>query len=136
MFGDRKTVQDIADMARDKLRSYGFRCDNMKLSLVVERHATETSGRVSVEFDAESATGMAAFSQHMVTPGVKFFLEQVGGMDPEKTGGWQGDKVDSDALRGVGVNLMVHYSHHAGGTNGIDRYYTVHPQGERLVESG
>lgn len=127
------TVDTLAEMAQDLLRSYGFRCDNMIVELELGRGLSDAKGTglVKVTWNEEMAQGQAAFSQFKVRPQAKFVVEALKGAE---SGDEIGHKLGHEELDITLVYVAVHYTHHNGGSNGIERHFVVDRFRGRLIE--
>jgi len=95
----KKSIESAAiEAATREFKNYGFQCNNPKITKPDPKK--QNSPITKIEFDAEPATGMAWFSQKEVQVSILYWSENL-------------------------IELRVRYTHHDGGSNGIDRQFVI-----------
>jgi hypothetical protein len=102
-------IQEVIELVRFEFRRYGFRADGPG-----EIKAKESS--IRCEFEAEPATGQAAFTQYKIVPHFRIWVGA-------ETADAQG-VLKTDEER-ISLDLSVSYEHVNGGSNGLDVRYEL-----------
>ena len=106
-------IRDIVELARFEFRRYGFRADGGRVETVTARG--ESGSGLKCGFDAEPATGQAAFSQYRVIPHFRIW-----GVSNAESPDFL--KVDAERLP---LDLSVSYEHIDSGSNGYSARYEL-----------
>jgi hypothetical protein len=134
------TVAQVAKLAQEEFRSYGFRAETPSIS--------QRNGYVTISWERERATGQASFSQKDVQCSVRLFIPQTGTTDGAgKT--IQMEPWDiyalpmlltevefwKDSMLKYGVTLSVDYTHWGHTSNGKSLDFWVR-RSEQKADAG
>jgi hypothetical protein len=114
------TILNAVEAAQARFRFYGFKATRPTFTLSQEL-PNRTRGTLTVRWEEEDATGMAAFTQKKINCSIQIYSEAL-----KEPGEWSFDLLATPFnLEEWGVSMHVEYDHHSGGSNGIRRNHVL-----------